>query len=521
MTTTNGYVTELDYIPGFYRHMAPTEISFCAAINDTAAPDPTKPYRYLELGCGLGRVFTTLAAANPQSEFIGVDFNVAHIKKANKEIADSQLKNAKAIAADITELPEDLGSFDYIAVHGVLSWVPPKVQDAILTTGQTLLKANGLLLLSYNILPGWAPIMPVRELMLQYTSTSDEAPLDKIAAALSYLNYIQDDAEYFQTNPYAALHVAGLNELDPRYLVHEYLNECWSPFYFSDVHDRCAEKNLSYVGQLPPPKNFDRIVASDKLRELLQSTKTKRTAEIHKDYFNAGLFRWDLYTPTANAPQTKEPIARRLADTPDVRYKTPNARNINGVSTRVGKSVIEIKEPLQKKVLAKCRSSLTLPELLADETPENHHDITQAVMTCVSFGAINIQIKKEREKQTLTTMRYTLENKFNQVVAERDAFTGRATALASQVAGSGFSLSDIDVGFTWLLAEGGEEKILDRAAVQLKQRGGSLIKKGQPLTDDKEIIFALNNAYTKFKANTLPKLVELGVLVPSEEIGNE
>jgi SAM-dependent methyltransferase len=521
MTTTNGYVTELDYIPGFYRHMAPTELSFCAAINDAAPPDPTKPYRYLELGCGLGRVFTTLAASNPQSEFIGVDLNAAHIKKANEEIEASQLKNAKAITADITKLPNDLGDFDYIAVHGVLSWVPPKVQEAILTIGKTLLRQNGLLLLSYNILPGWAPIMPVRELMLQYTRNNDDAPLDKIAAALNYLNYIKNDAAYFKTNPYAAEHVDGLNELDPRYLVHEYLNECWSPLYFSDVHDRCADNNLSYVGQMPPPKNFDCTVSSDTLRELLQGAKTKRTVEIHKDYFNPGLFRWDIYTPADNAPKTKEPVATRLASMSATRYKTKSARHINGVSTRVGDAVIEINEPAQLKVLAKCTRSATLTEILADEALDAHDEITHAVMTCASFGALNIQIKKENAATPLKTMQYTLANKFNQVVAARDAFAGRPTALASQIAGSGVSLSDIEAGFTWLLTDGGEEKILDRAAVQLSEKGGSLMKKGQPITDNKEIIFALNNAYSKFKTNTLPKLVELGVLVPTQEIENE
>jgi hypothetical protein len=68
-TAAEGYVTDVAYIPGFYPNLAPTAIRHVAALNRVAPPSVAGGFRYLELGCGLGRSLTTLAAANPQGEF--------------------------------------------------------------------------------------------------------------------------------------------------------------------------------------------------------------------------------------------------------------------------------------------------------------------------------------------------------------------------------------------------------------------------------------------------------------------
>ena len=83
--TATGYITDLDYIPGFYPHMSPTAMRYAASLNSVNPPETADGFRYLELGCGLGRSLTTLAAANPQGEFIGVDINSSHIESIEKE----------------------------------------------------------------------------------------------------------------------------------------------------------------------------------------------------------------------------------------------------------------------------------------------------------------------------------------------------------------------------------------------------------------------------------------------------
>lgn len=509
MATETGYVTDLEYIPGFYPHMAPVEISYCAALNGAKHPDPTKPYSYLELGCGLGRVFMTLAAANPQSRFVGVDFNATHIERAAAEIKTSGLQNATAIAADIRELPNDLGKFDYIAVHGVLSWVPEEVQKAILRAGQALLKPNGLLLVSYNILPGWAPLMPMRQLMIEYTKDTNTAPLDKIADALSYLEYIKNDAGYFKYNPVAVTHLNSLCTADPRYLVHEYLNECWTPFYFSDVHDRFRAHDMPFVGVMPPPKNYIDTVGSEKLRGLLESAESRRTRETHKDYFVGDLFRWDIYTTKSNEPCSELAASAPLLE--NVRYKTKN-KTADIIKVKINDVEVVLDKPEQRRVLAACKNSQTQTELEKDSPAKK--ETIEAIAACVSFGAIRMQVEKEEENTAAESRnaKYELCNKFNAVVCERDAFNGRQTALASTVEGTGIPITDIEAGFIWLLTTNGIDKILDKAADELEKTKRVLQKNGQPVTSRKEIIYTLNHLYQAFTQKTLPRLIDGGVL---------
>ena len=54
MTPASGYVTDVSYIPGFYPNMAPVALRYVATLNRVVPPRGTG-YRYLELGCGLGR----------------------------------------------------------------------------------------------------------------------------------------------------------------------------------------------------------------------------------------------------------------------------------------------------------------------------------------------------------------------------------------------------------------------------------------------------------------------------------
>lgn len=509
MTAPAGYVTELEYIPGFYPHMAPIEISYCAQLHGVRHPDPAKKYRYLELGCGLGRVCMTLAAANPDSEFVAVDFNKDHIQRANEEIAESGLTNVTAIAADIRNLPATLGTFDYITVHGVLSWVPTPVQDAILKIGQTHLADNGLLLVSYNALPGWAPIMPLRELMLEYTRRDANAPLTQIAEAVNYLKYIKDDAAYFKHNPIVGEHLKNIVSADPRYLVHEYLNDCWTPFYFTDVHDRFAENGMAFVGSLPLPKNYTSLVAPDKLRQLLEETTNRRTMEAHRDYFMNTQFRWDIYTSKFNQPPHSTPTTPQLPG--NLYYKSKNKRQQAAV-VKIGDATVALDSDRHQRLLSILDSEKNLSEIVAAAVDFDPED-ARALGELVSFGVVSLQ-KDRRLPSDLPPSpgRYRVVSRFNRVVCARDAFNGRGTALASTITGSGVSVPDIEVGFLWALATHGEDKILDRVADELEARKRELLRHNRPLTSRKDIVYTLSALYQKFKETTLAKLIACGVV---------
>jgi hypothetical protein len=42
--------------------------------------------------------------------------------------------------------------------------------------------------------------------------------------------------------------IQGFPNLDTRYLVHEYLHDKWTPFYFADIARELADAKLSFAG---------------------------------------------------------------------------------------------------------------------------------------------------------------------------------------------------------------------------------------------------------------------------------
>ncbi|NCA12027.1 methyltransferase domain-containing protein, partial [bacterium] len=317
-THAAGYITDVAYIPGFYPNMAPVALRYVASLNRVLPPRPAPGFRYLELGCGLGRSFTTLAAANPHGEFVGIDINPDHTAAIERDITAAGLGNARVITSDFAGVPPDLGMFEFIALHGVFSWVSDEVRRDILAIARTRLAPGGLLLVSYNSMPGWAHLQPIRGILRQYAQLRQGDSVQKVRDALAYLVFIRDrHARYFEDNPRAAAYVDGLLKQDIRYLAHEYLNEHWTSFYFSEVAGAFGQAGLAFVGSLPVFTNFWDLCVRPEFQELFRTTSNRLVTEAHKDFCANTAFRWDIY---AKEPRVAADASARLTDVDDLHF---------------------------------------------------------------------------------------------------------------------------------------------------------------------------------------------------------
>jgi len=86
-------------------------------------------------------------------------------------------------------------------------------------------------------MPGWAHLQPIRGILRQYAGAPPgRQPATDPRRRWRISCYIRDKkAKYFEDNPRASAYVDGLLKQDIRYLAHEYLNEYWTSFYFSEV----------------------------------------------------------------------------------------------------------------------------------------------------------------------------------------------------------------------------------------------------------------------------------------------
>src|SRR5690242_8975438 len=103
-----GYVTDLPYLPGYYRHQSPLHLNLACLLGGVAGLrlGPGAPLSYLELGCGQGFGALALAVCNPAWRVTGIDFNPAHIAAARELAAEAGIGNAQFIEADLATLTD-------------------------------------------------------------------------------------------------------------------------------------------------------------------------------------------------------------------------------------------------------------------------------------------------------------------------------------------------------------------------------------------------------------------------------
>lgn len=112
----SGYVTDVTYMTGYYRHQSPSLLSLACLLGnvDRSLPGPDEAISYLELGCGQGFTALLLAASNPRWTVTAIDFHPAHVATAREWAAKAQLDNIRILEADLSTLAEDPAAAEYL-----------------------------------------------------------------------------------------------------------------------------------------------------------------------------------------------------------------------------------------------------------------------------------------------------------------------------------------------------------------------------------------------------------------------
>lgn len=206
--------------------------------------------RVLELGCAGGANLLPQALAHPESEFVGVDLSARQVEDGKRHVETLALQNVTLRQADILDIDESWGMFDYIICHGVFSWVPAKVQEHLLTLCQKLLNPQGLAMISYNTYPGWHLNQVVREMMMYHVKDHVGAE-NRVGQARALLDFLIKNAGGNQQDPYQTLLGRASETLRARsdsYIAHEYLETHNTPLYFHEFIERAQAAGMQYLG---------------------------------------------------------------------------------------------------------------------------------------------------------------------------------------------------------------------------------------------------------------------------------
>jgi SAM-dependent methyltransferase len=298
MSWSNGYFTDLNYTHGYYSEMNPAALRLACLCNGVEAQLPEAP-TYLELGFGQG-VSINMHAAASEGTFWGSDFNPAQTVEARK-FAMASGADVHLYDDSFQEFAdrEDLPDFDIIALHGVWSWISRENRKVIADIVRRKLRPGGIVYISYNCLPGWAPVIPIRQLMSLYQQNGGgrmSKPVDTIDAALAVVEEIANAGSlYFRENPFASHHLKEMAKQGRNYIAHEYLNADWHLEHFSDMVASLDEAKVSYVGSARLLDGIDAFHIADDGVKLLSQIGHPVMRETVRDFLVNRRFRTDIF----------------------------------------------------------------------------------------------------------------------------------------------------------------------------------------------------------------------------------
>lgn len=266
----SAYYDSVPYTSHAYMNSSPEQLAAVAHLFGLSPP-PVATARVLELGGAAGGNLIPLALRYQQISALEIELSPVQVEMGQAHVRRLGLRNMALRQADLAQLDsQSLGEFDYIVCHGVYSWVPPHVQDALLRMCSHNLAPGGIAYVSYNTYPGWKAKELIRDAMLLHGNTRSD-PKEKIAYARGMIGFLQHIARKDSMLARAIEeNLPYLRQGDDHYLAHEYLEPYNLPCYFHQFLERAGMHGLSYLGEAQPsmmmPANYGQQIAEPLLR---------------------------------------------------------------------------------------------------------------------------------------------------------------------------------------------------------------------------------------------------------------
>jgi len=210
-------------------------------------PAPIHHCRVLELACGDGGNLIPMALTMPEARFAGIDLAAQPIARGLRTIAALGLTNITLHQADLLNVDRGWGRFDYIITHGLYSWCPPSVRDAILRISSENLSPAGIAYVSYNALPGGRIRQMLREMMLFHAGDIAD-PMERAGQAQALLKLVGEGR--LREDLFSAmvkLEAVNMTEKDLWFLFHDELAENYEPVYLHEFVEHAEKYGLQYL----------------------------------------------------------------------------------------------------------------------------------------------------------------------------------------------------------------------------------------------------------------------------------
>ncbi|MBF0467527.1 MAG: methyltransferase regulatory domain-containing protein [Desulfamplus sp.] len=506
---TSGYVTDIGYTYGYYTELNPL-VSRMAFLNaGLVFPDGGNA---CELAFGQGiSVNINAAAGASRWKWYGTDFNPLQAG-FGRELATVSGSGANLYDHSFAEFcnRDDLPEFDFIGMHGTWSWISDENRSIIVDFLRRKLKVGGVFYVSYNTQPGWATIIPLRDLFVRHAEvmgSKGQGSVSRVDGALAFAEKLMAaNPLYSRFLPQVNERLKKMKEQNRNYLAHEYFNQDWEPMSVDRMADWLTSAKMTYACSAHFFDHVDALNLSSDQQALLQQIPDPIFREMVRDFCVNQQFRRDYWVKGARRLFPLEQ-AEKLLDQKVVMVK-PRANislKINGalgeaeMQKAIYLPVLEALEDYQPKTLGQIEQAVR-------DKGVQYAQAVQAVMVLVGNGAV---LPAQDPAEIKAAKKHT--EKINRYLIDKARFTGDISFLASPVTGGAVAVGRFQQLFM-LAINNGKKNHDEWAAFAwniLAAQNQRVIKDGKVLEKPEENLEELTEIARVFAQRQLPVVKQL------------
>ena len=504
----DGYYSGVTYPVEFHRQYTPVWLNLAAVLSGYRPRDISAPFRWCDVGCGQGFTALGVAALYPHAEIYGFDFNPSHIENATRLASEAGLSNALFSDASFEELanaPEQKWpKMDFIALHGVWSWVSAAQRAHILRFIARHLAPGGIVYNGYNALAGWAAMLPVQRLFRHIRLTQPGGTGQLIASGHDALRTLmQHQAAFFTDNPIIARRLEFLGKQDKNYFAHELLHEHWTPFSPDEVCADFAAQKCGFIGSATLLENFDVFSVPQALVPVLGAIHDPVRKEIFRDFGAARMFRRDIFRRGTEKPLPGEYMAA-LDDITLTDLGLPDDGTMNIKSW--GEEGLSLRPDIYNPI----RQGLRAGPIRLGDLREVFPDAAMLREIAAVLTATGVAHPTPFPHPSATQL--ARAQSFNQAVARHNAAGGKAYVLAAPRLGTMLAVEDSEQALATAFAGADPKNLLEDAASRLVATGRELLQSGQPVLEPEARLAGWRRVAAHFAATRLPVLQRTGAV---------
>ena len=501
---TGGYVSEIDYTYGYYSELNPLNIKLAFLNQGLVFPEVGTA---CELGFGQGLSVNFHAAASV-TNWYGTDFNPAQAGFA-QELAAACGSSARLYDEAFEEFANrtDLPDFDFIALHGIWSWISDANRHVIVNFLRRKLKVGGVLYISYNTLPGWSTFAPMRHLMKQHAEkigAEGHGILNRVTGAIEFADkLLATKPVYSRINSQVNSRLEKMKELNRQYVAHEYFNQHFLPFYFSSMADVLSDAKLQYACSAHYFDHIDAINLTSEQQTLLNGVADPMFRETVRDFMINQQFRRDYWVKGArklNARERADALKSQrimlITDPADISFKVNSYQGETSMNEAIYRPLLSLMEDHQIRTIGQIEAGLKDKGIALSQVNE----AVLVLMGCRNIAAVNDDNTAAKARRQTDRLNYH--------ICMKARASSDISCLASPVTGGGIPIHRFEQLFLLSISQGSKSAAECAQFVwqTISAQRQTLIKDGKPLLEFRENLTQLTAIAEEFLLKKHPTL---------------